>query len=187
VLLVVAALWAMALVFNPWIFLVGGRTRLMPIWGGSGEVHTQAGAYRVYVWFSPSRRGSRTYPGVSVSGSGYVCTPRGERYSLSVTGGASGQIWKDMDGHSFHLDARHRPAWRDFTGAPVQPRLSFTGQWVQDTLVMTDDASFAHAFLPDGSLNTRDQGNWHPKTGALPITFTEIEWSWTGPGCRTGG
>jgi hypothetical protein len=182
----VGLIMAGELLFAPWIYVVGGHRRLLPYWAGRGDIQTQAGTYRVYVWFSPSSRSSRILPGTSVSGNGYVCTPRGEGYTLKVSGGTNDRVWKDMDGRSFHLSAYYRPAGWNLTGAPRQPSLSFSGKWQGDTLVMTDDASIAHAFLPDGSLNTRAK-SWYPKTGPLlPITFTETSW-WLGtPACTRG-
>ncbi len=170
------ALMAIDLAFNPWIYFVGGAARFWPVWEGTGVVRTPSGPYRVYVWFSPTPSGSRVLPSASVRGWAYVCTPKGQRYSLRLRGGASGQIWKDMDGHTFALSLHERRAW--WTGTDGNPRLSFSGRWVGPNLVMSDDASIAHAFLPDGSLSS-DTGSWHPTTGALPITLTETRW-WPG-------
>ena len=164
------------LAFQPWIFVVGGRVRLWPVWEGDGVVQTPIGPYRIHVWFSPTPSGSRILPSTSVRGSGYVCTPLGEKYSLRVTGGAPGRIWKDMDGHAFRLSAYHRPI--SWFNNDRRPRLSFSGQWVGPNLVMSDDGSIAHAFLPNGTLSA-DTSTWHPKTGALPITLTETT-SWFG-------
>jgi len=137
------------------------------------------------VWFSPRPNGSRVLPGVSILGSGYVCTPRGEVYQLRVTGGAAGRIWNDMDGHSFRLAAYHRAVLWNFSNYETwRPRLSFSGQWVGPDLVMTDDGSLAHAFRPDGSLNDAARGTWHPKTGAAPITFKETGWQVLAPKCE---
>jgi len=164
------------LAFQPWIFVVGGRVRVWPVWEGDGVVQTPIGPYRIHVWFSPTPSGSRILPSTSVRGSGYVCTPLGEKYSLRVTGGAPGRIWKDMDGHAFRLSAYHRPI--SWFNNDRRPRLSFSGQWVGPNLVMSDDGSIAHAFLPNGTLSA-DTSTWHPKTGALPITLTETS-SWFG-------
>ena len=169
------------LAFAPWIYHVGGRVRLLPVWAGSGTVQTPSGPYRIYVWFSPSPSGSRILPSTSISGSGYVCTSQGERYSLRVRGGAAGNIWSNMDDHTFHISAYHRPVFWQFN-KDWRPRLSFTGQWVGPNLVMSDDASITDAFQPDGSLRP-DDGRWHQKMGALPITLTEARWWLGAPDC----
>jgi hypothetical protein len=172
---------AIDFIFAPWIFTVGNRTRLLPVWAGVGVAQTSSGPYRIYIWFSPSPSGSRILPSTSISGSGYVCTPTGKRYTLRVTGGASGQIWKNMDEHSFHLFAYHRPFFSSLTG-DRRPRLNFSGQWVGPNLQMNDEGTVAQAFLPDGGLNSESSVS-HAKANATPITFTETTWWWIGGGC----
>jgi hypothetical protein len=167
------------LTLAPWIYIVGGHTRLLPIWSGVGDVATPGGRYRIHIWFSPSSASSRILPSTSVSGSASVCTPHGQRYQFSVSGGASGEIWKDMDGHAFHLYARYRPPFWSINNKQ-QPFLEFSGRWVGDNLVMTDEASVMHTFLTDGRLNA-EGGHWHPTAGAVPVTFVETAW-WEGWG-----
>jgi hypothetical protein len=178
-------LMAIDLAFYPWIYVVGGRLRLLPVWAGVGVVQAPWGPYRIYVSFSPEPSGRGVLPSTSIGGSGYVCTPQGQRYSLRVTGGTTGQIWKNMDGHSFHLSAHHQPiSWRSTPDG--RPWLSFSGRWVGPNLVMSDDASIAHAFSADGTLKP-DEGHWHPTTGALPITLTETQWWPFGADCSMPG
>jgi hypothetical protein len=167
------------LTIAPWIYVVGGHTRLLPVWAGVGEVAAPAGRYRIHIWFSPSSASSRILPSTSVSGTAYVCTPQGQHYRFRLNGGASGKIWKDMDGHEFHLYARYRPLFWSINNKQ-QPFLEFSGRWVESNLVMTDEATLTHTFLPDGRLNV-DGARWHPKTGALPVTFAETSW-WQGWG-----
>jgi hypothetical protein len=167
---------AIDLVFQPWIYVVGGRVRLFPVWAGSGVVQAPGGSYRIYLWFSPSPKSSHILPGASIEGGGWVCTPRGERYSLRVTGGASGKIWKDMDGHGFEIYAYHRPFGWQYRREDRRPRLSFSGQWVGPNLVMNDEGSIVRAFQPDGTLKSyRDS---LPKAGGmvLPLVLTETKW-----------
>ncbi len=167
------------LALAPWIYVVGGQTRLLPVWAGVAQVDAPAGRYRIYIWFSPSSASSRILPSASVSGSASVCTPQGQRYSFKLSGGAGGRIWKDMDGHEFHLYARYRPLFWSIN-QKQQPFLEFSGRWVKDNLVMSDEASVARTFLPDGQLNVGGT-RWQPKTGALAVTFTETSW-WQGWG-----
>jgi hypothetical protein len=175
-------------VFAPWIYLVGGRQRLLPVWAGSGEAAGPGGRYQVWMWFSPTPRGSRVLPGARVLGSGYVCTPRGEVFKLRVTGGAPGRIWSDMDGHSFHVSAYHRPIFFQSSGYDQwRPSLSFSGRWVGPDLVMTDDGSLAHAFRPNGSLDSTARNTWYPKTNTVPITLKETSWQVFTPACRDSG
>ncbi len=165
---------AIDLVFAPWIYTVGGRTRLLPLWAGVAVAQTPLGRYTIHVWFSPIPSGSHVLASTSVSGTGYVCTPSGKRYSLKVTGGASGRIWKDMDGHAFSFSAYHRPAFAGLTGGDHRPKLQFSGQWVGSNLQMSDEGSIAQAFLADGSLSA--QNSPRAKDSAIPITFNETTW-----------
>jgi hypothetical protein len=171
---------AIDLAFAPWIYTVGNRTRLFPVWAGAGVAQTPTGPYKITVWFSPRPSGSRILPSTSILGSGYVCTPSGKRYTLRVTGGASGRVWKDMDGHTFYLSAYHRPIFYNLTG-DRRPRLSFSGSWVGPNLQMNDEGSIAQAFQPDGNL-TAESSVWHPKVNSVPITFTETSW-WVRGSC----
>jgi hypothetical protein len=168
------------LAFAPWIYSVGGRSRFLPVWAGAGIAQTPAGPYTIHVWFSPSPSGSRILPSASISGSAYVCTPTGKRYTLKVTGGAIGRIWKDMDGHSFRLYASNRPFFASVTG-DHRPRLNFSGSWVGPNLQMDDEGTIAQAFLADGSLSPGPGlGGSHIKEKAVPITFTETSSWWRG-------
>jgi hypothetical protein len=171
---------AVDLVFAPWIYSVGGRTRLLPVWAGVGVAQSPSGPYTIHVWFSPRPSGSRVLPSASILGSAYVCTPSGKRYSLKLTGGASGRIWNNMDGHAFSFSAYHLPAFSSLTG-DRRPRLNFSGSWVGPNLQMDDEGTLAQAFLPDGTLSP-SAGGAHLKDKAVPITFTETSW-WIGGSC----
>jgi hypothetical protein len=162
------------LLFAPWIYSVGGRTRLLPVWAGMGTADTPVGRYQIHIWFSPTPSGSHVLASTSISGSAYLCTPGGKRYTLRVTGGTSGRIWKAMDGHSFHLSAYHRPFFAGVAG-DHRPRLSFSGAWAQDSLEMDDEGTLAQAFLASGDLSPA-QGGAHLKEKAVPITFVETSW-----------
>ena len=182
ILVVLGILFVMAidLAFAPWIYSVGGRTRLLPVWAGVGVAQTSSGPYTIHVWFSPSPSSSRL-PSASVRGSAYVCTPTGKQYNLTVTGGASGRIWRDMDGHAFHLSAYQRPAFANFTG-DRPPRLEFAGQWTGPNLQLNDEGTLSQAFLADGSLNSKPSAA-NAKENAVPITFVETTW-WVGGSCK---
>ncbi len=168
------------LIFAPWIYSVGGRSRLLPVWAGVGVAQTASGAYKIKIWFSPSPTGSRILPSTSVSGQAYVCTPSGKHYTLKLTGGASERIWKDMDGHMFSFSAHRRPPFAS-TIADHRPRLNFSGRWDGPNLQMNDEGSITAAFLADGSVSSAAAGS-RSKQDAVPITFTETTW-WIGGSC----
>jgi hypothetical protein len=179
----IALNWAL----YPWIYLVGDRRRILPLWSGVGAAETPSGRYRIYVSFSPTTSGSRVLPDTRVSGTGYICAPDGTRYSAIVRGGAGARIWRRMDGHAFSLEVYHRPIGWSFSGdyRSWRPRLQFTGAWSGPNLQMSDDGSLKSAFLPSGALNPKAP-NWHDKTGAVPVTFVETGWWWP-QACPKGG
>jgi hypothetical protein len=183
IFLIVGPVFIMAIdwLFAPWIYGVGHRTRWLPVWAGVGAVQTPVGAYKVGIWFSPRPSGSRILPSASVLGSGYVCTPSGKRYTLKVTGGASGRIWNDMDGHEFHLSAYHQPAFAS-VGGDRRPSLEFSGRWAGADLEMNDEGSLGRAFLPDGGLSPKSNLA-NAKAEGVPIRFTETGWWWFGGDC----
>jgi hypothetical protein len=164
----------------PWIYRLGGRLRPLPVWAGSGVVVAPSGPYQIFVWLTPEPAKGQIVPFSGVLGQGYLCTPLGERYRLSLTGSAAGRPWGDMDGQPFHLAAVHQPSFWSTDKEPHLPSLSFSGNWARSTLVMTDDGSIANAFLPDARLNTVARATGRAKTRALPLTLTEAPW-WSGP------
>lgn len=166
---VVAVEW----LFAPWIYLVGGRHRLLPIWQGVGEAQGPAGGYKLYLWFFPVPSRSRVLPSVTVNGWGRLCTARGEGYRVVVWGSAPGPIWRSMDGHAFRLAAYNRPpVWTTASHSQWRPSLTFAGRWVGPNLVMTDNGSLSRAFLPDGRLN-RASTDSTPATATASVTFAE--------------
>jgi hypothetical protein len=146
-------------IMGPWIYTVGGKHRWLPVWEGVGEAQGPGGAYKLYVWFSPSRSGQRILAETAVQGYSTLCTPSGQRFNLKVYGAAPGHLWLDMpDGHAFGLEAFRRPVSLGTGGSVAPPRLHFSGHWQGPDLVMTDQGSLAHAFKPDGTLNTSRSG-----------------------------
>ena len=177
-LLVLAAVGMMALdlVFYPWIYVVGGRVRPLPVWQGVGEAQGPGGAYRLFVWFSPTKEGTSVMPVTSIDGAGYLCTPAGERIGLRIGGGASGQVWKNMDGHEFHLYLqRPRSAAEQFNGRYSSPSFTLRGRWDGPDLALDDRAGLARTFSPDGTLRARP-GDWNPRATPAPLRLTERAW-----------
>jgi len=191
VLLLVGGLAMAVLVLSiigPWIYTVGGRTRLLPLWEGVGQAEGPGGTYTLFIWFSPSNSGSRILPTTAVLGYSTLCNPRGERLNLKLRGGARGRAWWTMeDGHEFALRLYRRPPFGGVAGGMVAPpRLTFEGRWQGPDLVMSDLGGFAHAFRPDGSVITTAPV-WHPETNVVPITFHETSGFWlTAPACPRG-
>src|SRR6185437_12643750 len=71
-------LTALTGVSYPWAFYLGGKFHIMPMWQGWGRAHAKSGDYLVWVSFEPTPRGSGMYLSTNLTGSAYLCTPRGE-------------------------------------------------------------------------------------------------------------
>jgi hypothetical protein len=145
-----------AAVFTPWAFYLGGHFHILPQWQGWGRTHSPAGDYIVFVQMQPARRGSWGMPN-SISGSGAVCTPRGESFSnLRVSGGfLNRRIGVNTDEEPFTLSLGER---LNFLGTNQGSRLgfSFYGAWHNPDLVLDDRGSMARAFNPDGTIYVGD-------------------------------
>lgn len=163
--------------FYPWIYTVGGRFRPLPVWQGVGSAPGPGGQYQLRVLFYPTRPGQTVQPVTAVEGNGVLCAPRGERIGLQVSGGAKGNVWRHMDGHEFHLTAAH-PAKTSIDPQIRRPRLYLTGRWAGPGLVLDDNASLAHFFRPDGSLDDK-AGYWHPTENGVTFILRETRW-WPG-------
>ena len=171
---------AMGGLFYPWSFFMGGHFHVLPIWQGVGRVHSQAGDYTIYFWIEPSG-GGRTYNLPSFKGNGYLCTARGERIQLRVTGGLNEKTGIDTNGKAMSLSFEHRPWYWSFTSRDDRrPRLTFRGHWQNPDLVMDDGGTMALAFLPDGTLNSAKY-NYYQANAAnkVQIVFRETT-GWTG-------
>ena len=165
-------------VFAPWSFFLGGHFHYLPMWQGWGRVHTAGGDYLLYLYLYPAPGGSSGplagYP--HLSGSGYVCTPRGEK--IWLTGGGMFQdkhIGIHPDGRQVGLYA-HRKQVANFGAPDYRPDLDFHGTWQGDSFVGDDKGSFAMAFAPDGHLYKR--GETPTLKEIVPVTLKE-DLSWT--------
>jgi hypothetical protein len=160
---------AIAAVFTPWAFYLGGSFHILPQWEGWGRTHSPAGDYIVFVHMQPARRGSWGMP-ASVSGSGAVCTPRGESFSLRVTGGFHNRrIGRDTDGEPFTISLSQRLNFLQ-TNSDTRLRFSLQGACHNPDLVLDDRGSVARAFNSDGTLYTGDPHK-RPEPGA-PLQVT---------------
>jgi hypothetical protein len=74
--LVGVAMLVVTAVFSPWGFYLGGSFHIIPYWQGLGTLEAKSGKYVVFVRFEPKPSGSRIYPGPSVGGVAYLCSPR---------------------------------------------------------------------------------------------------------------
>ena len=162
-------------VFHPWAFYLGGHSHLLPIWEGVGRMHTEAGDYILTVSMWPSR-GGRTFNLPTVTGTGYLCAPNGQRYYLRVRGGMAEKTGIDSNGKPMSLRYFYRPPLAGFTGRyELPPRIELRGHWQNPDLAMDDGGSLAAAFLPDGSLSKSPRTYYHADAkDKVPIVFHEV-------------
>ena len=157
---------------SPWGFFLGGRLHLYPQWQGWGRLHSStAGDFILFVRIVPGR-GAR-HGGPQVAGNGVLCTPRGEKYNLNVSG--------EFENH-FGLDFQGRKVWLGMSsssfidrqlGHYLAPKLQLFGKWDNPNLVMDDQGSLSHAFEPDGSLYTGNFKNRPNSRETVPVTLRE--------------
>jgi len=85
-LLVGGVVVAVIAIAAPWGFFMGGRFHAIPMWQGVGRIDSNraGGGYAVYVWFWPDHGRLRNLG--YVQGNAMVCTPRGEKFFLTLGG-----------------------------------------------------------------------------------------------------
>jgi hypothetical protein len=175
--LVVSSIFLVAAehVFHPWSFYFSGHSHLFPAWAGVGRAHTDRGDYTLTVFLQPTR-GGRTFNLPSVKGTGYLCTPRGERFRLFIYGGMSEKTGTDSNGKPMHLRYFRHSFFGGINGNYEQPpRVELHGTWQNPDLVMDDGGSLAAAFLPDGSVNPKPQTYYHAEAkNKVPVVFHEV-------------
>jgi hypothetical protein len=138
-------------VFTPWGFFMGGHFHLYPQWQGWGRLHSStAGDFALFVSFVPSRSGRHSGP--RISGIGVLCTPRGERFDLTLAGELERHFGLDLQGRTVRLYLRSSSFIDRQLARDLRPRINLSGRWNNPDLVMDDQGTLSHAFEPDGSL-----------------------------------
>lgn len=151
----------------PWGFYMGGHFHIIPQWTGVGEMHSKlAGDYALLVTFSPKT--GRGLGLTHVSGHGWLCTPRGERFSLRLAGDFQNFHGTDLQGKTAHLYMNN---YSSFSGSTA-PSLDFRGRWNNPDLVLDDQGSLNRAFDPGGVLVTNQHMRPY-KQEAVPLTLHE--------------
>lgn len=136
----------------PWAFFMGGNFHPLGYWTGWGRMHSKtAGDYFLYVTFSPVTYGHEMFPAWDVKGTGNLCTPKGERFSLRVGGSMPRKFYVNSMGQPISLWAEN---WRATlpVGAVKKPSFRFWGHWGEGEIVGDDHKTLSNAFLPDGTL-----------------------------------
>jgi hypothetical protein len=143
-------------IFAPWAFYVGGHFHVLPAWQAWGRIHSPAeGDYLVYVYLypTPARRPGSGTGGVSVTGSGEVCSPRGVVTKLTLGGGMDRGVWSDADGRRIHLYLHRRDIFNYSFNTDRRPRFDLYGEWHYPLLEADDRGTVSQAFNADGSVN----------------------------------
>lgn len=171
ILLAVVGLGLPALL-TPWGFYMGGRFHVIPSWTGWGKMHSSkaGGDYVIMMTFSP-KTGKRLGP-AHVSGNAWLCTPRGEKFTLHLGGDMQKDIRLDSNGKtaSFYMDTYTLKS--QFTGDD-RPQLEFRGKWNNPDLVLDDHGSIARAFEPDGRLYAGHSPSRPYMAEVVPVTLHE--------------
>jgi hypothetical protein len=165
---------AVYVIIAPWGFYLGGQFHPFASWQGWGTMHGPGGDYAVFVRISPATRGgSRMYlGGPSVTGSGIVCTPHGDRYNLRLGGSFTNKLGfrtTDTNGQSIGLTLSQR---LNFFNTNSYTRLSFSlhGTWQNPNLVVDDRGTVSRTFNPDGTWAQGDRYN-RPLGQPIPLTL----------------
>jgi hypothetical protein len=146
-------------VFTPWAFYLGGRSFHIDLeWRGWGRMHSNiSGDYALYIRLQPDMSDDMpSIPHTNLSGSAYICSPRGEIIRLDPYGTMRTHVNRITDGEAITLDMSHKPVFTAVfatdLGTDYRPILSFSGQWQNPNLVLTDSGSLSSAFQPDGTV-----------------------------------
>jgi hypothetical protein len=180
VLLVLGAIVYLALiaVFEPWAFFLGGSFHINPQWQGWGRMHSKtSGDYVLFVRFEPRFGGNRSmvYAGSSLTGVGYLCTPRGERFRMKLSGGMRAHLHNSTDGEAVNLSMYNQPVLHFLSDN--RPSINVRGRWHNPNLVMDDHGSIWNAFQPDGRVYLGHESNRPYSSEIIPITLAPGSYS----------
>ena len=180
----IAFVCAVDFVFAPWSYYLGGRIHIVPFWQGLGRVKTPAGDFTLYVWFTPTPGGAPFHL-QSVSGEGYLCTPRGEQFRLRLLGSFPTTTGVDTNGKEMYLSLHRRPGYSLVSGTiDARPRLDLRGRWRDLELELDDGGSLSQAFLADGTLFSGRPRDQPPAREHVALVLHETAWSGWMSDCR---
>ncbi len=174
VLLVIIAVVLVGLpaIFTPWGFFMGGRFHVIPSWTGWGKMHsTRAGGdYVIMMTISPKtgRRMGLTH----VDGNAWLCTPRGEKFTLHLGGDFQKDIRLDTNGKTARFYMDNNSVKSQFSGER-RPYLELNGKWKNPDLALDDHGSIARNFEPDGSLYSGHSSSRPYMAEVVPVTLRE--------------
>jgi hypothetical protein len=167
-----AAMLATIALLAPWGFYMGGRFHTFPQWQGWGRLHSNSagGDYAIYIYMYP--HGGRGMGPAHVTGTALLCTPRGERFTLSLGGDFQRDIRRDTNGKTASFYMINRTMAHILSGASPKPELELRGRWNNPDLVLDDHGSIARNFDHEAKLYPDNKNR--PYMGEVsPITLHE--------------
>ncbi len=157
---------------TPWAFYLGGSFHIIPGWQGWGTLHSKSGDYLLFVRFGPSfRRGNRMYSSSRLTGIGYLCTPRGDRFRMNLSGYMRPHLPVHTDGEAISLGMDNWPALTGGFLTHRRPSIGLVGHWKNPDLVMNDQSSLYRAFYEDGSVIEKIPPNRPWNGPVVPVTI----------------
>jgi len=159
---------AITAAFKPWGFFLGGKFHILPYWQGWGTLHARSGNYILLVRLEPNIKGRRSS---DIKGVAYLCTARGERFRLRLTGDMRRNLNLSTDGEAIHLGMSYMP-YGGLSG-DGRPSVELRGHWQNPNLVMDDHGSIARAFEPDGSVYRGHDRNRPYMSEVVPVTLKQ--------------
>jgi hypothetical protein len=135
-----------------WNFHLGGHFHPLGGWQGKGTLHstTAGGDYTMWIQFELAQA-TRRGRGPTLTGSGVLCSPRGENVPLHIWANALRSHGTDLTDVPLHVQMN---AWMPLAlpGADRSPHLDFYGTFGDDVLILEDRGSVGRAFTPDGTV-----------------------------------
>lgn len=160
---------AITAAFKPWGFFLGGKFHIIPSWQGWGTLHAKSGNYVLLLHMNTNIKGRRSS---DLRGVAYLCTPRGERFRLTLTGNMGKHLGLSTDGEAIRLGMSYMPYGSLFSG-DARPSIELRGHWQNPNLVMDDNGSISRAFEPDGRVYHGHDRNRPYAPEILPVTLTQ--------------
>jgi hypothetical protein len=150
-------------IFAPWAYYMGGHFHPLPDWQGWGRMNVASagGEYLLFARVDPTSKGSGMHLGTNLTGTAYLCTPKGERFRLSLGGSMPRHLPLDTLGQPIHLYMSNAPGWKTQFLTDRRPYLDFYGKWGDRQLVLDDHKTISRSFFPDGTLHKEHDPN-HP-------------------------
>ena len=164
-------------VLTPWAFFMGGNFHPLGYWEGWGLMKSKtAGDYVLFVRLSPTVYGHQMFPAWDLKGNAYLCTPKGERFTLRLGGDMPRKFYVNSLGQPIHLWMDN---WRATlpVGAQRRPSIRIDGHWAPSEVIADDHKSLSTAFLPDGTLRAHGSYANSSQTELIQVTLHEGSYS----------